>query len=69
MALRAPCVCVTVDCESKFSNQIARAQQEAERLRETTLTRAVALAKDAAMAECRAQRDIFELLLEPVRCA
>lgn len=37
--------------ESKFSSQIARAQQEAERLRESTLTRAVALAKDAAMAE------------------
>ncbi|CAE7274040.1 unnamed protein product, partial [Symbiodinium necroappetens] len=37
--------------ESKFSSQIARAQQEAERLRESTLTWAVALAKDAAMAE------------------
>lgn len=49
--------------ESKFSSQIARAQQEAERLRESTLTRAVALAKDAAMADRRAQKYILNSCL------
>ncbi|CAE7365459.1 unnamed protein product [Symbiodinium natans] len=37
--------------ESKFSAQLSKAQQEGERLREATLAKAVALAKDTAMAE------------------